>query len=61
MTVLVTKKKKDALASVERDRGLLTDKAAAERSIEAEPAHRRKHLEKVSKSRAYLEFRMKNG
>lgn len=33
MTVLMTKAKADALASTERDRSLLTDKAAEERAI----------------------------
>lgn len=61
MTVLMTEKKANAIISVERDKHLLTDKAASERIIETEPEADRKALTEYSNSKEYLEFRMKNG
>lgn len=61
MTVLMTKEKADAIASVERDKHLLTDKAAEERIRTTEPISIREQLKKHSESRDYLDFRMKNG
>jgi hypothetical protein len=61
MSVLMTKKKADAIASAERDQHLLTDKAARERVLEAEPERKRKSLRKVAESRWLQDFRMRAG
>lgn len=61
MGVLVTRKKAKALDSVQRDRNLLSDNAARDRILEAEPERLHKPLRKVGESRGYLEMRMKAG
>ena len=61
MSVLMTKKKADAIRSVERDAHLISDKTAAERVISTEPRAVRQELERFANSREYQEFRMKHG
>ena len=61
MTVLMTKKKADALKSIERDRYLISDSAARERALDAEPPAVRERLRKMPESRAWLDLRNKVG
>ncbi len=57
----MTKRKAEALASVELDRHLLTDEAARDRVLDAEPQEDRDALKRYSQGREYLDFRMRHG
>ena len=49
MTTLMTKRKADALKSIERDRHLLSDAAARDRYEEATPDERRMSQEEIDR------------
>lgn len=61
MPVIMTKRKADAIRSVEHDRYLISDVTARDRVLEAEPERDRAPLKRVAESKQYLEARMKAG
>lgn len=61
MTVLMTRRMADAIKSVERDRGLLTDRAADERIEAAEAGDERREPRRVRRDRGREEMRNRIG